>query len=99
HAGRILPPIQPRIRSRMHPSHYIASGRARLAATVMGSGPPVVFLHAGVADSRMWRDQLGAISGAGHQAIAYDRRGVGQTQSLGRRSPLEYRQALGLVTP
>lgn len=60
--------------------HHIASGRARLATTVVGSGPPVAFLHAGVADSRMWSDQLKAV-GADHLAIAYDRRGFGQTQS------------------
>lgn len=66
----------------MRLSHYIASGRARLAATVVGNGngAPVVFLHAGVADGRMWCEQLGALSRAGHRAIAYDRRGMGQTE-------------------
>jgi pimeloyl-ACP methyl ester carboxylesterase len=37
------------------------------------SKPPVVFLHAAVCDSRMWRAQTDAIAGA----IAYDRRGTG----------------------
>ncbi len=37
------------------------------------SKPPVVFLHAAVCDSRMWRAQIAAIAGA----IAYDRRGSG----------------------
>jgi pimeloyl-ACP methyl ester carboxylesterase len=39
----------------------------------------VVFLHAGVADKRMWQDQLAALSD-GHRLIAYDRRGYGDTR-------------------
>ena len=39
----------------------IHSGRAVLAAEVVGSGDPVVFLHARVADRRMWRAQLDGI--------------------------------------
>jgi hypothetical protein len=42
----------------MRSTHRIASGRATLAAEVVGSGGPVVFLHARVADRRMWREQL-----------------------------------------
>ena len=56
----------------------IPSGHARLAAEVAGSGPPVVFLHAGVADRRMWRAELAALSGT-HRVLAYDRRGFGET--------------------
>ena len=41
-----------------------------------GSGSPVLFLHAGVADSRMWRDQLGL---SGYQTVAFDFRGFGKT--------------------
>lgn len=56
----------------------VPSGRARLAAFVAGTGAPVVFLHAAVCDSRMWQAQIEAVS-ASHKAIAYDRRGFGQT--------------------
>ncbi len=35
---------------------------------------PVVFLHAAVCDSRMWRAQIAAL---GDRAVAYDRRGTG----------------------
>lgn len=56
----------------------ITSGRATLAAEVVGSGVPVVFLHAAVCDSRMWAAQMEAV-GKTHQAIAYDRRGFGLT--------------------
>lgn len=41
-----------------------------------GSGKPIIFLHAGVADSRMWRDQLDL---AGHRSIVFDQRGFGKT--------------------
>ncbi|MCK1274703.1 alpha/beta hydrolase [Bradyrhizobium sp. 61] len=62
-------------------SHYkVASGRAALAAEVVGHGAPVVFLHAGVCDRRMWRSQLDGV-GASNTAIAYDRRGFGETRA------------------
>ncbi len=61
-------------------NHRIASGRATLAAEVVGTGDPVVFLHAGVCDSRMWRAQLDGV-GADNKAIAYDRRGFGETRA------------------
>lgn len=59
-------------------SLLITSGRATLATDVIGSGEPIVFLHARVADRRMWRQQMRDI-GDSHQAIAYDRRGFGET--------------------
>lgn len=64
----------------MSANHRIASGRAMLAAEVVGRGDPVVFLHAGVCDRRMWRAQLDGV-GANHKAIAYDRRGFGETRA------------------
>ena len=64
----------------MNSNHQVASGQAVLAATVIGHGDPVVFLHAAVCDSRMWRAQLDAV-GASHRAIAYDRRGFGETRA------------------
>jgi len=61
-------------------NRQIASGGAMLAAEVVGSGDPVVFLHAGVCDRRMWRAQLDGV-GASSKAIAYDRRGCGETRA------------------
>jgi pimeloyl-ACP methyl ester carboxylesterase len=58
---------------------YISSGLARLATEVVGSGTPTVFLHANVCDKRMWRAQLNGI-GARQKAVAYDRRGFGETR-------------------
>ena len=63
-------------------NQWVLSGRATLAAEVVGSGDPVVFLHAGVCDSRMWRAQLDGIGiSAGSKAVAYDRRGCGRTRA------------------
>ncbi|WP_271575724.1 alpha/beta fold hydrolase [Bradyrhizobium sp. CCBAU 11361] len=59
---------------------YISSGLARLATEVVGSGTPTVFLHANVCDKRMWRAQLNGM-GARHKAVAYDRRGFGETRA------------------
>jgi len=65
----------------------IASGGAALAADVVEPGgpstenpdrPTVVFLHAGVADRRSWAPAMEAMSTT-HRAVAYDRRGFGDT--------------------
>lgn len=56
----------------------IKSGNAVLAAEIAGAGAPVIFLHAAVADRRMWRDTAARLA-ATHRTIAYDRRGFGET--------------------
>lgn len=56
-------------------------GGATLTGMEQGDGLPVVFLHAGVCDKRMWLDQMQAVADAGWHAIAYDRRGYGETIS------------------
>jgi len=58
----------------------VQSGQTELATQVVGDGDPVVFLHAAVCDRRMWHDQILAVSKAGYRAIAYDRRGYGETR-------------------
>ncbi|AMP00785.1 alpha/beta hydrolase fold family protein [Collimonas arenae] len=63
----------------MSANHRIVSGRATLAIEVIGIGEPVVFLHANVCDSRMWRGQMDGVA-TDHKAIAYDRRGFGETR-------------------
>jgi pimeloyl-ACP methyl ester carboxylesterase len=57
----------------------IPVGQADLAAQVAGNGDPVVFLHAAIGDRRMWQHQVDAVA-ATHRAIAYDRRGHGETR-------------------
>lgn len=59
----------------------IEIGDAVLAGLEQGEGLPVVFLHAGVCDKRMWSAQMEVVAEAGWHAIAYDRRGYGQTES------------------
>ena len=39
----------------------VTSGRATLAVEHAGAGAPLVFLHAGVADRRMWRAEVTAL--------------------------------------
>jgi pimeloyl-ACP methyl ester carboxylesterase/3-hydroxyisobutyrate dehydrogenase-like beta-hydroxyacid dehydrogenase len=58
----------------------VESGRAALAANRHGDGRPVIFLHAGVADSRMWTGQMPAV-GSRACAVSYDRRGFGRTST------------------
>ena len=58
---------------------HLTIGMARLSYRDEGEGVPVVFLHAGVCDRRMWAGQVEAVAGAGYRAIAYDRRGFGET--------------------
>lgn len=53
---------------------YASVGAARIFYRVAGDGPPVLFIHAGVADSRMWLDQMEL---GGHLTIAFDQRGFG----------------------
>jgi pimeloyl-ACP methyl ester carboxylesterase len=58
-------------------------GSATLPAVTAGpdDGVPVVFLHAGVCDHRMWLMQVEAVADAGYRALAYTRRGFGDAQS------------------
>ena len=54
---------------------------AILAGDSDGFGLPVVFLHAGVADRRMWAGQMRAVADEGFHVVAYDRRGFGESES------------------
>ncbi len=58
----------------------VATGEAKIVGVHSGAGPALVLLHAGVADHRMWRNQIAALESAFH-VIAYDRREFGQTVS------------------
>jgi pimeloyl-ACP methyl ester carboxylesterase len=55
---------------------WVVHGSARLPVSEVGTGTPLVFLHAGVADRRSWYDVM-AIVGGSRRAVAYDRRGYG----------------------
>lgn len=59
----------------------IAFDSATIRGESAGFGLPVVFLHAGVCDRRMWAEQLRDLSVQGYHVVAYDRRGFGETES------------------
>jgi pimeloyl-ACP methyl ester carboxylesterase len=62
-------------------AHEVAgSGPARTA----GWGPAVLLVHAGIADRRMWDDQLGPFAEAGWTVIRADLPGFGETPPPGR---------------
>ena len=57
---------------------YAPSGGAQLYFEVSGEGPAVVFIHAGVADHRMWQPQVEAFA-SWHRVVRYDLRGFGKS--------------------
>jgi pimeloyl-ACP methyl ester carboxylesterase len=58
------------------PIRSLQTTDGRLAYREAGSGPPLVFLHGGFLDHRMWEDQLRAFA-PHHRVIAFDARGHG----------------------
>ena len=61
------------------------SGFAEVAGTslyceVVGNGEPLVLVHAGIADRRMWDGQLGAFA-EDHRVVRYDIRGCGRGET------------------
>src|SRR4051812_21542993 len=44
-----------------------------------GAGPPILLLHAGVADLRAWNDVVPPLAAAGYRVIRYDARGYGRS--------------------
>ena len=62
------------------PSFVVDIPDGQLYGVEAGHGAPVIFLHAGVCDHRMWQFQIDDLS-ADIRAIAYDRRGFGQSFS------------------
>ncbi len=51
---------------------------AQIYYETAGSGPPLILIHAGVADSRMWSEQLASFSET-HKVVVFDQRGFGKT--------------------
>lgn len=72
----------------------VESAGAQLSYETAGAGHPLVFLHAGIADRRMWDGQF--LPFARHfRAIRYDQRGYGRTTAAaGPHSHLRDLQAL-----
>ena len=57
---------------------------ASIWAEAAGTGPTVVFLHAGVADSRMWDAEFKALQST-HRVVRLDLRGFGRTQLVAEK--------------
>jgi len=45
-----------------------------------GSGPPIVLIHSGVTDRRMWSDHLEPLGAAGYRVVAIDLPGFGDAE-------------------
>jgi pimeloyl-ACP methyl ester carboxylesterase len=61
------------------PTGFADVNGAQIAYDISGDGPPVVLLHAGLGDRRMWDDQVPAF--AQHFAVVrFDARGFGDTR-------------------
>lgn len=60
---------------------YAESGNARLYYQVTGEGPPLVLLHGGFLDSRMWDPQVDAFA-AHFRVIRYDARNHGRSKGV-----------------
>ncbi|GCE21691.1 alpha/beta fold hydrolase [Dictyobacter kobayashii] len=58
---------------------FLQAQGAPLYYEVAGQGEPVLLIHAGVADSRMWDEQFAAFA-QHYRTIRYDQRGYGRSQ-------------------
>lgn len=61
-------------------SGTLETNGARIYYEAEGSGEPVVMVHAGVANLRMWDDQVAALRDS-YRVIRYDTRGFGRTET------------------
>ncbi len=62
----------------MMDSAVVGRTQGGLAYDIAGVGPPIVLVHAGIADRRMWDPQWPAFASVG-RAVRYDARGYGET--------------------
>lgn len=65
----------------MTETFHLKIGSAQLVGEYTGQGKPLIFLHAGVADRRMWCPQIDTLKNY-FQTVIYDRRGFGETTCL-----------------
>lgn len=63
---------------RIHDYRFVAEERMELWHEVAGEGPPVLLIHEGICDSRMWESQWRTFSEV-HRTVRCDLRGFGQT--------------------
>lgn len=84
-------------------SGSVRTGGAAIAYDVCGAGDPLVLLHAGIADRRMWEGQLEGLADS-YRVVRIDLRGFGDTEA--DRSPFSHHadvdavlEALGIEAP
>ncbi len=72
-----------------HTYQFATINGAEVHYQLTGTGKPLVFIHAGICDLRMWDDQIAAFSPL-YQVLRYDVRAYGQTKPVeGRYSNLD----------
>jgi pimeloyl-ACP methyl ester carboxylesterase len=59
-------------------SGFIEVNGAQIYYHASGAGRPLILVHAGICDSRMWEDQV-PVFNKGYQVIRYDMRGYGRS--------------------
>jgi 3-oxoadipate enol-lactonase len=70
---------------------------AKLSYEVMGAGHPLVLLHEGIADSRMYDDQFNAFAQR-YRVVRFDLRGFGQSDLPPGDEPIAlYEDLYGLL--
>ncbi len=60
---------------------FVEANGAKCYFEMTGDGRPLVLVHAGIADSRMWDDQFHAFA-QHYKVLRYDRRGFGRTRMV-----------------
>jgi 3-oxoadipate enol-lactonase len=60
---------------------FVSVPGGRLFAVDEGAGPPVVLLHAGIADLRAWDSLVPRLVAAGFRTVRYDFRGFGRSET------------------
>ena len=68
----------------MTASHVDVPG-GRLFVLDDGAGPPLILLHAGIADHRAWDAMVPPLTAAGYRVIRFDARGLWRVDDRGRR--------------
>ena len=66
--------------SNQYTSGYAPVHKGQLYYEVAGTGFPVLFIHAGVADCKMWDDQF-AVFSQNYRVIRFDTRGFGKSRT------------------
>src|SRR6185312_2089067 len=72
-------PIGEETMTRERQTDFASVNGTRLYYELQGEGRPVVFIHAGIADCRMWDDQWQALVDR-YTMVRYDLRGFGRSE-------------------